>query len=213
MGTKEFLKRLLGSSISETINAFVVMLSQYRVPEFAHRGSKSQVGLPIICTSPRNVYLGDYTRINPGAKIITYTGRFVLKKYSEIAYGCTIVTGNHTPTVCVPQYELGHSHLNDKEEDVIIEEDVWVGANVTILKGVTIGRGCVIGANTLVNKSLPPYSVAVGCPARIIASKFSKEQIIKHEQALYSENERFDMKTLDSLFTEFFINKRYIGVE
>ena len=103
--------------------------------------------------------------------------------------------------------------MNDKEEDVIIEEDVWVGANVTILKGVIIGRGCVIGANTLVNKSLPPYSVAVGCPARIIASKFSKEQIIKHEQVLYSENERFDMKTLDSLFTEFFVDKRHIGVE
>lgn len=149
------INKYFGKFVS-LINAFMVMLNQYRIPKFALRGKGSQIGLPIICTAPQNVYLEDYTRINPCAKIISYTGKFVLKKYSEIAYGCTIVTGNHTPTVGVPQYKLGHSHLNDIEEDVIIEEDVWIGANVTILKGVRIGRGSVVGANSLVTKSPPP---------------------------------------------------------
>lgn len=213
MNLKQILRKILGNSIIDTINAFVLMLYQYKVPQFYSIGNNSQVGVPIICTNPQNVILEDNVRINPSAKIITYTGKFIVKKYSLIAYGLTVVTGNHMPTVGLPQYESGNSHINDKEDDIIIEEDCWIGANVTILKGVTIGRGCVIGANTLVNKSLPPYSVAVGCPARIIASKFSKEQIIKHEQILYDENERFDIKTLENLFLEYFVDKRHIGVE
>lgn len=49
-----------------------------------------------------------------------------------------------------------------------IEDDCWIGANVTILPGVTIGKGCTIGAGSVVSKSIPPYSVAVGVPAKVI---------------------------------------------
>lgn len=213
MTIKSFIKKVCGHRLLAIINAILAVFNQYKVPSFAKRGVHSQVGLPIICTFPKNVFLDDFTRINPGAKIITYTGKFVLKKYSEIAYGCTIVTGNHTPTVGVPQFELGHSHLNDNEEDVVVEEDVWIGANVTILKGVTIGRGSVVGANSLVNKSVPPYSVVVGSPAHIIASKFSKEQILNHEKALYEEEDRLTDKTLNDLFNNVFYGMRHIGVE
>ena len=213
MKLKNYFKRLCPKCLLDIFNAIIIMFNQYKVPSFAKRGEHSQVGLPIICTFPKNVFLDDFTRINPGAKIITYTGKFVMKKYSEIAYGCTIVTGNHTPTVGVPQFDLGHSHLNDNEEDVVVEEDVWIGANVTILKGVTIGRGSVVGANSLVNKSVPPYSVVVGSPAHIIASKFSKEQILSHEKALYEEKDRLTDKTLNDLFNNVFYGLRHIGVE
>lgn len=213
MKGKKLLKKLCPQYLLDFFKAISIMFNQYKVPHFAKCGEHTQVGLPMICTSPKNVYLDDYTRINPGAKIISYTGKFILKKYSEIAYGCTIVTGNHTPTVGVPQFDLGHSHLNDNEEDVVVEEDVWIGANVTILKGVTIGRGSVVGANSLVNKSVPPYSVVVGTPAHIIASKFSKKQILVHEKALYEEKDRLTDKTLNDLFNNFFCGLRHIGVE
>lgn len=210
---KHLVKKICGRRLTALINAILMVFDQYRVPCFAKRGEHSQVGLPIICTSPKNVYLDDFTRINPGAKIIIHKGKFLLKKYSEIAYGCTIVTGNHTPTVGVPQFELGHTHLNDNEEDIIVEEDVWIGANVTILKGVTIGRGSVVGANTLVNKSTPPYSVVVGCPAHIIACKFTKSQIMKHEEMLYNEEERLSDALINELFEKFYDGIRNIGVE
>jgi acetyltransferase-like isoleucine patch superfamily enzyme len=45
---------------------------------------------------------------------------------------------------------------------------VWCGANVVITSGVTVGERCVIGANSVVNRDLPPYSIAVGAPARVI---------------------------------------------
>ena len=77
------------------------------------------------------------------------------------------------------------------EKDVIVEEDIWIGTNVTLLAGTHIGRGCIVGACSLLNKEYPPYAVLAGSPAKIIAVKFSIEQILEHEKALYEENERF----------------------
>lgn len=54
------------------------------------------------------------------------------------------------------------------DKKVIIEDNVWLGDNVTVLPGVTIGKGSVIGSNAVVSKSIPPYSIAVGIPARVI---------------------------------------------
>lgn len=185
--------------------------SLYLIPTLGACSKTTQIGVPFLITNPKNVYLAEFTRINPDAKIITYTGKFIVRKYSEIAYGCTVVTGNHTPTVGIPQYILGHSHINDREKDVIVEEDVWIGANVTLLSGCHIGRGCVVGACSLVNKEIPPYAVVVGTPARIIASKFNIEQIIDHEKKLYSESERFSRKYIEELFSTYYENKRSIG--
>ncbi|MBO7243833.1 MAG: sugar O-acetyltransferase [Alphaproteobacteria bacterium] len=52
--------------------------------------------------------------------------------------------------------------------DIEIEDNVFIGANVTILGGVKIGRNSVIGAGSVVTKSIEPYSLAVGVPARVI---------------------------------------------
>lgn len=57
---------------------------------------------------------------------------------------------------------------------VIIEDDVWIGSKVTILDGVKIGRGAVIGAGAVVTRSIRPYSIAVGVPAKIIGERRRK---------------------------------------
>jgi acetyltransferase-like isoleucine patch superfamily enzyme len=51
---------------------------------------------------------------------------------------------------------------------VIIEDNVWLGESVCVLPGVTIGQGSVIGALSVVSKSIPPYSIAVGSPAKVV---------------------------------------------
>ena len=66
-----------------------------------------------------------------------------------------------------------------------IENDCWIGTNVTLLPGAYIGRGSVVAACALVNKTIPPYAVVAGIPAKIIGCKFNLEQILKHEEALY----------------------------
>ena len=52
-------------------------------------------------------------------------------------------------------------------EGILIGDDVWLGGNVSILPGITIGNNCVIGAGSVVTRSIPDNSVAVGNPCRI----------------------------------------------
>jgi acetyltransferase-like isoleucine patch superfamily enzyme len=54
---------------------------------------------------------------------------------------------------------------------IVLENDVWIGAGAVVLDGVRIGQGSVLGAGSVITKCLPPYSVAVGNPARVIRSR------------------------------------------
>lgn len=54
---------------------------------------------------------------------------------------------------------------------ITVGNDVWIGAGAVILDGTHIGNGCVIGANTLVNKDIPDYSIAVGNPVKIVGHR------------------------------------------
>ncbi|HZK98240.1 MAG TPA: acyltransferase [Prolixibacteraceae bacterium] len=51
---------------------------------------------------------------------------------------------------------------------ITIEDEVWIGANSVIVAGVTVGKHSVIAAGSIVTKDIPPYSVVVGNPAKVI---------------------------------------------
>jgi len=59
--------------------------------------------------------------------------------------------------------------------DTVVGHDVWFGTNATIMPGVTIGSGAVIGAHAVVARDVPPYTIAVGNPARVIRHRFDEE--------------------------------------
>ena len=85
---------------------------------------------------------------------------------------------------------------------MIVEEDVWIGANVTLLSGVTIGRGATIAAGAVVNKSIPPYCVAGGVPAKVIKFYWTIDEILEHEKVLYPEEERYSREDLEQLMKQ-----------
>lgn len=65
-------------------------------------------------------------------------------------------------------YANNHREYGLSREGIEIEDDCWIGSGVRILDGVTIGKGSVIGAGAVVTKNIPPYSIAVGVPAKVI---------------------------------------------
>ena len=64
-------------------------------------------------------------------------------------------------------YEQGYL----KSQGILIKKGAWIGANVTILPGVCIGENSVVGAGSVVTKSIPDFSTAVGNPAKLITRK------------------------------------------
>ncbi|WP_295767330.1 acyltransferase [uncultured Mucilaginibacter sp.] len=63
---------------------------------------------------------------------------------------------------------------------IVIEDDCWIAANAVITSGVTIGKHSVVAANAVVTKSVPPFSVAAGNPAKIIKQyDFEKQDWIR----------------------------------
>lgn len=86
------------------------------------------------------------------------------------------------------------------DQDIIVEEDVWIGSNVTLLSGVTIGRGTTVAAGAVVAKSMPPYCICGGVPAKFIKFYWTIDQILKHEVKLYTEKERYTRQQLEEIF-------------
>jgi acetyltransferase-like isoleucine patch superfamily enzyme len=56
-------------------------------------------------------------------------------------------------------------------EEIIVEDDVWIGTSCIVIKGVTIGKGSIVAAGSLVNKSIPPFQIWGGVPAKFIKNR------------------------------------------
>lgn len=184
--------------------------NNHKLSQYGKCGKHVQLSPPIYIGYPKQVFLEDYTRIQPYTQIIVSEGKFVLKKFSCIGAGTTIVPDNHTPTVGMPQY-LSSTHINDAGRTIVVNEDVWVGAGSFLLSHCCIGRGAVVAAGSVVSKEVPPYAVVAGSPAKVIACRFSVEQILQHEAILYPPEERMTRQQVEELHATYFEGKRVIG--
>ncbi|MBD2093297.1 acyltransferase [Microcoleus sp. FACHB-1515] len=124
-----------------------------------------------------NTYISAYAFIaGPGSVRI---GRDCL-----IASHCSIYASNHIfADRNTPIHAQGLTM-----KGVTIEDDCWLGSGVRVLDGVTIGRGSVIGAGAVVTKSIPPFSIAVGVPAKVIGTRGSDDRSAALEKALALQN-------------------------
>lgn len=109
------------------------------------------------------VNIGNNSRIGIGNVIIgpVTIGNNVILAQNIVMSG---LNHNYTDTD-VPIYLQGETVAT-----ITVEDDSWIGANVVITAGVTIGKHSVIAGGAVVTKDIPPFSVAVGNPARVVKS-------------------------------------------
>lgn len=108
--------------------------------------------------------VGDFSLI--GRRNFISAGRAIrLGAYTLTGPGCHLVCSDHRiDDVTVPYISTGSTI----EGSITLGANCWLAASVTVLGQVTIGPGCVVGAGAVVLRDLPPFSLAVGSPARVI---------------------------------------------
>lgn len=178
-----------------------------RLKKLGYCGKGCKLGEPTLLSDYSKVLLYDGAEIDNGLTLISYTGRFIMKKNSCTAVGLTVVTGNHGREIGKWFNISASQHSEDIEKDVVVEEDVWLGTNVTLLSGVKVGRGATVGAGAVVRSNVPPYSIVMGNPAKVIGFSLRPEEIIEHEQLLYPEEERLPLDKLEKNYNKYFMNR------
>lgn len=126
--------------------------------------------------------LGDYSTVEDFATINNGVGAVNIGNNSRIGIGNVIIGPVTIGNNVILAQNIVMSGLNHNYTDVetpiylqgetvatiTIEDDCWIGANVVITAGVTIGKHSVIGGGAVVTKNIPPFSVALGNPAKVV---------------------------------------------
>ncbi|WP_193051190.1 acyltransferase [Pseudoalteromonas undina] len=149
-----------------------------------------------------------------GSDFFSGPGLYIsINKYSNLFIGdavmfgpdVMILGGNHDYT-----YNINHLRYNKEHDthskDIIIESGVWIAARCTILSGAQICEGVVLGAGSIVSKYLPPYSICLGTPGRVIKSRF--DTIEQLSIALKSCNSKYELKEVLNIYENYGIQLR-----
>jgi acetyltransferase-like isoleucine patch superfamily enzyme len=135
----------------------------------------------------RGIRIGDGAFIGRNTILSCKNGDIELGDGVNIGFNCEVfsasrVTIGRSVLMAAYSYVIGGDHdFSDPSKTVLeqvrtsagvaIGDGVWMGAGAKILDGVTIGEGAVIGAGAVVRENVPASAIAVGIPARIVASR------------------------------------------
>ena len=107
-----------------------------------------------------NILIGNNTRIGPNC---------TLGAKGSIVIGDNVVVSKYVSIETAGlDYKNGPPYSSHKSSQIIIENGVWIGSNVMVLGGVTIGENSIIGAGCAITKNIPPKSLIVGAPNRVL---------------------------------------------
>ncbi|MGQ9661776.1 MAG: acyltransferase [Kiritimatiellia bacterium] len=135
------------------------------------------------------IWIEDDVFIGRGTIVYCKNGNIRLKKGVNLSSYCTVfsahsltvgegtVIGGYSYLLSGGEYDFGEDARPFSQQDGMksagpleIGANCWLGARVTVLDSACVGDNCVIGAGAVVTKSIPPWSVAVGVPARVVKS-------------------------------------------
>jgi len=159
----------------ETIEGGRLRLNHGKLPgSKAECYIKMEEGAQIIVTGDFRVFHSCRIELKKNAKLILGNG--YMNVYSSIICSKQIEIGDAiiAPNCYIVDSDFHAIKIGNKVINpalpIKFEGHVWLGQNVTVLKGVTIGYGSIVGAKSLVNRSIPAKSLAVGNPAKVVKS-------------------------------------------
>ncbi len=151
-------------------NRWVAFLPSHRVRLWLYRrlfpvgeGSTLMMGLRL---RGENITIGRVTNINPECLLDGRVGCIRIGSHVDIAPQVYIWTLEHDPHD--PDFRTEHG-------DVTIGDYAWIGSRATLLPGVEIGEGAVVATGAVVTKSVAPWTIVGGVPARVIGER-AREQ-------------------------------------
>lgn len=113
------------------------------------------------CEVGRNITIGSHAYINFDCVMLD-NGPITIGDHVWIAPMVGLFTVNHA--LDFEERKAGAC----RAKPIVIGDGVWLGGHVTVLGGVAIGEGAVIGAGSVVTRDIPPHTIAVGNPARVV---------------------------------------------
>ena len=121
------------------------------------------------CHVGKNVFVGDYVRVDKNHADLIY-----IDDYAHLTAGCRLLCHQRD----LSNYKVGDNAAlcGYRTGEIHIGKGCMIGMRSMIMPGVTIGDGAIVGANSLVTKSIPPYTIATGMPARVVKEVPQKEQ-------------------------------------
>jgi acetyltransferase-like isoleucine patch superfamily enzyme len=133
------------------------------------------------------ISIGDHSTVHESALIAANLGQVTIGRHSwigpfclvygngDVSIGDNVLVAAHTSINTVSHhFDRCDIPINDQGiycDPVTIEDDVWIGMNAVILQGVTIGQGAIVGAGAVVTRDVPPWSIVMGVPARIVSQR------------------------------------------
>ena len=139
---------------------------------FGKMGEHVHIDIDFHCEYGKHIFIGDQVIINMNCTFlddnIIKIGNNVLIAPNVQLYTATHPINANERFVNDWDERSGDLFFRTKALPITIEDNVWIGGGTIVLPGITIGRNSVIGAGSVVTKSIPTYSVAVGNPCRVI---------------------------------------------
>lgn len=149
--------------------------------------------------SYKNISVGDDVNLGVQPIMLAELSKIVIGNKVMFGPQVVVIGGGHNIEP-VGVFMIDVTEKTGKEDlGVEIEDDVWIGARAVILRGVCVGRGSVVGAASVVTKSVPPYSIVAGNPAKVIGHRFTVDEVLRHEAGLYPADKRIPRFELEAL--------------
>ena len=176
-------------------------------------GDNVTIGHSVNIIGINNLYMYDNTKLHSSSNIFCTRAKFIMKRNSGAGGGLTVVTGNRLSIkgrwfldVTDKDKDLHHGRKSF-DRDIVVNEDVWIGTNVTLLSGTIVGRGAILGSGVVCRNDIPPYTIVIGNPAKVVGFRFTPNEIIEHEKALYEPGDRLSLEFLAKNYKKYFLDR------